>query len=359
MEDLSVIGDVIKKYRHELGLTQEEMANRLGVTTPAVNKWENNNTQPDIGLLAPIARLLGITTDTLLSFREDLTDEEISVFVKVLDKKAETTPYDDLFAEGAGKIKEYPNCEKLKWNVATMLDAWRLAYQVPNSEKYDIQIHEWYSQVLDSEDPAIRKSAAESLYGFYYRKEDYDKAESYLSYLPLDDPDRKSRYADILNKNGRTEEAFREQEELLLKYVNRLRITLNALYVMYMEQGNTNMARKLLDKQSSLASIFEMGKYQVAAPALDLAVYEKDVEATEQIMRTLIENSDTISDFAKSDLFAHISFQIPESSFSEKIRLNIIEGFRDEDTYGYMCGNEYWEKWNHATAVHSPGAKPC
>ena len=35
------IGSVIKKYRKDIGLTQEEMANRLGVTAPAVNKWEN------------------------------------------------------------------------------------------------------------------------------------------------------------------------------------------------------------------------------------------------------------------------------------------------------------------------------
>ena len=35
------IGSIIKKYRKNIGLTQEEMANRLGVTTPAVNKWEN------------------------------------------------------------------------------------------------------------------------------------------------------------------------------------------------------------------------------------------------------------------------------------------------------------------------------
>lgn len=34
------IGSVIKKYRKDIGLTQEEMANRLGVTTPAVNKWK-------------------------------------------------------------------------------------------------------------------------------------------------------------------------------------------------------------------------------------------------------------------------------------------------------------------------------
>ena len=52
------IGVVIKKYRKEAGMTQEEMANRLGVTTPAVNKWENSNSKPDIELLAPIARLL-------------------------------------------------------------------------------------------------------------------------------------------------------------------------------------------------------------------------------------------------------------------------------------------------------------
>lgn len=34
-----------KKYRKEAGMTQEEMANRLGVTTPAVNKWENSNSK--------------------------------------------------------------------------------------------------------------------------------------------------------------------------------------------------------------------------------------------------------------------------------------------------------------------------
>lgn len=39
------IGNVIKKYRKELGYTQEEMAKRLGVTTPAVNKWENGVSQ--------------------------------------------------------------------------------------------------------------------------------------------------------------------------------------------------------------------------------------------------------------------------------------------------------------------------
>ena len=75
-----------KKYRKETGMTQEEMANRLGVTTPAVNKWENSNSKPDIELLAPIARLLDISLDTLLSFHEKLSDTEIEEIIRKMDR---------------------------------------------------------------------------------------------------------------------------------------------------------------------------------------------------------------------------------------------------------------------------------
>ena len=76
------IGTVIRKYRKEKQLTQEEVAGYLGVTAPAVNKWENGNSLPDISLLAPIARLLGISTDMLLSFREELTEEEMNEIIR-------------------------------------------------------------------------------------------------------------------------------------------------------------------------------------------------------------------------------------------------------------------------------------
>ena len=73
------------------------MANRLGITTPAVNKWENENSYPDIALLAPIARLLGISLDTLLSFQEDLTGEGITAIVLETDQRLKTSTYDEVF----------------------------------------------------------------------------------------------------------------------------------------------------------------------------------------------------------------------------------------------------------------------
>ena len=106
------IGNVIKKYRKELGYTQEEMANRLGVTTPAVNKWENGNSNPDIELLAPIARLLHISLDTLLSFRENLTDLEIEEMIHKMDKMFSEEGFEKTYQWAVNTIKEYSN-----WNL--------------------------------------------------------------------------------------------------------------------------------------------------------------------------------------------------------------------------------------------------
>ena len=79
------LGEVIRKYRKIKNMTQEEMATRLGITAPAVNKWENGNSFPDITLLLPIARLLGISLDTLLSFQEELTSQDINKIILEAD----------------------------------------------------------------------------------------------------------------------------------------------------------------------------------------------------------------------------------------------------------------------------------
>ena len=112
------IGNVIKKYRKELGYTQEEMANRLGVTTPAVNKWENGNSNPDIELLAPIARLLHISLDILLSFHENLTDLEIEELIHKMDKMFSEEGFEKTYQWAVNTIKEYPNCNLLIWQLA-------------------------------------------------------------------------------------------------------------------------------------------------------------------------------------------------------------------------------------------------
>lgn len=61
------IGNRISKYRKEKGMTQEELAAKLGVSSQAVSKWENDASCPDISLLPQLCRILGISTDELLT----------------------------------------------------------------------------------------------------------------------------------------------------------------------------------------------------------------------------------------------------------------------------------------------------
>ena len=65
------IGSRIAKYRKQQGLTQEELANAMGVSSQAVSKWENDLSCPDIGSLPKLAKLLGVTTDAILSGKQD------------------------------------------------------------------------------------------------------------------------------------------------------------------------------------------------------------------------------------------------------------------------------------------------
>ena len=185
------IGKTIRKYRKEKGMTQEEMANRLGVTTPAVNKWENENSYPDISLLPPIARLLEISLDTLLSFQEELTKDEIASIVIEINQKLKLETYDEVFQWAKSIIESYPNCLMLIWQLATILDANRLFTEVPNTTNYDAYILKCYNRVLESKDETLRTSAADSLFGYYLRNEQYDAAEKYLQYYSMQNPLRK------------------------------------------------------------------------------------------------------------------------------------------------------------------------
>jgi len=65
------IGSRISKFRKQKGMTQEELAFTMGVSSQAVSKWENDLSCPDIGLLAKLAKTLGVTTDELLTGKND------------------------------------------------------------------------------------------------------------------------------------------------------------------------------------------------------------------------------------------------------------------------------------------------
>ena len=61
------LGKRIAALRRDKGLKQDALAQMLEVSPQAVSKWENDQTCPDISLLPKLAKILGVTVDTLLS----------------------------------------------------------------------------------------------------------------------------------------------------------------------------------------------------------------------------------------------------------------------------------------------------
>ena len=64
------IGKFIAEKRKENGLTQLQLAERLGITDRAVSKWENGKTMPDSSIMLELCKILGISVTELLSGEE-------------------------------------------------------------------------------------------------------------------------------------------------------------------------------------------------------------------------------------------------------------------------------------------------
>ena len=81
--DALYTGKVIAECRKELGLTQKELADKLGVTDKAVSRWENGMNFPDIALMDSIAQTLGISVVELLGAENNSGEEIISGIARI------------------------------------------------------------------------------------------------------------------------------------------------------------------------------------------------------------------------------------------------------------------------------------
>lgn len=72
-----VTGAVIKRLREEKGITQSQLADMIGVSDKAVSKWETSKGLPDITLIEPLGKALGVSVAELLS-GETVTNRNIS-----------------------------------------------------------------------------------------------------------------------------------------------------------------------------------------------------------------------------------------------------------------------------------------
>ena len=298
-------------------------------------------------MLSPIARLLHISLDTLLSFQEKLTDFEIGEFIQKMDKMFSEEGYEKTYQWAVNTIKKYPNCNLLIWQIAVMLDSRRIIGECDNPDKYDEQINAWYEIALNDEEEKIQHHAADSLFGFYLRKKDYAMAEKYLRYFSDYDPVKKVKMGQLYMKQGKTEDAYEKLEDVVFSTYTTLNLTFGIMITQALEERNHEYAKYMAKKMSILANVFNMGKYHECAAMLNVVVAEKDVEGTFQVAKQLLENVDTMGDFRESKLYQHMKFRNTENPYAKEMKKALLEGFRTEEEFSYMNGYEPWDQFIH------------
>ena len=86
------IADRIKTLREKAGLTQTQLAKRLGISRSAVNSWEMSLSTPSSIYLVELSRIFSVSTDSLLSLDDrvkiditDLNEQEQEIIMKTID----------------------------------------------------------------------------------------------------------------------------------------------------------------------------------------------------------------------------------------------------------------------------------
>ena len=113
------IGNNIKKYRRDMGMTQEELAGVLCITSQAVSKWESGAGLPDVTQIVPLAKALNVSTDALFGFGTEGYDRQ---FAEQICFEANTLRDTGDPAQGALAAAEFldQKCEESIFNYRIM-----------------------------------------------------------------------------------------------------------------------------------------------------------------------------------------------------------------------------------------------
>jgi len=176
------IGTTIKKLRRDRNITQEQLAELLGVSTNAVSQWECDKTAPDISHLPVLANIFEVSADVLLEI-------DIAKSKKQTEIKEFTAKCAELHSQGKTEErlklcremqKKYPNDETVRYNLMKVL---KTGYV---EESFD-EIVMLGEQLLQSTNMEYRTGAIRGLCLTYLDKGDRAKALQYADMIPPSD----------------------------------------------------------------------------------------------------------------------------------------------------------------------------
>ena len=172
--------NIFKELRKLQELTQEQVAEMLGVTSQAISKWECGTSYPDIEMLPIIANIFKVSTDYLLGV--DISKQEKDIFEIIEKAKAfcYNSKYNDAVILLRNALIQYPSsCEIMYWL------AWSLRGTIRQHPEHEHEAINIYRRILNiSKNSELICKVTRDLAYCYYTLGDVQTAKAYIDMLP-------------------------------------------------------------------------------------------------------------------------------------------------------------------------------
>ena len=175
------LGNKIRELRKKKGLTQEQLANALGLSPQAVSKWEIEASYPDMTLIPVIANFFDVSLDTLFDF--DITRKQ----QKIDDILAEAGRYfwgnfekaEEIYKKG---LEDYPDSDRIKERMLSLYECHMRTYG--RMELAESAVAMAGRLIGESADVFAVCSAKDSLASVYLMQGRYAEAKEVIGSLP-------------------------------------------------------------------------------------------------------------------------------------------------------------------------------
>lgn len=337
------IGEIIREKRKELSLTQEQLADYLGVSAPAVHKWEKGITYPDITTLPALARVLKTDLNTLLSFQEDLTEEEIVHFVNDLKKTIEEKGYEAAFQQAMEQIHQYPTCEPLIYSVVFYLDGARFLHGVSDSEYYTEQFLPFYETMSHSQTPEIRDAALTMCIAYHRNRKDFARAEELVNTLPTTSIDKEEQLAILYTQQEKYEDAQRLWEHRVFQSAAEIQNSLILLMEIAEKESRSQDADFIAETYEKVSQLLHVAKWIPYTAKFQLATLRKDragcLSALSQILSALKEPWEP----QKCPFYRHMK-RGELSALTQSLYDRIMDGLEHSEEFDFFRGSPEYEQ---------------
>jgi len=239
------LSENIKKYRKDMDLTQEGLADALGVTVGAVSKWENGNNVPDVMTMMELADFFNISMDELLGF--SLSSKKIEDMCKEIDALARSHRFDEGILVVKDAMARYPHTFKVLYACADLYYYKFLESKDMKDSEDAIEIFESaLNYISQSKEREIMEYTVKTKMAYLYRKIDPGKAIELLKKTNYEGW-RCNEIGVVFMDMGKTKEALENFSIALLKIFTEQLTTVNNIAEALMATGKRSDIKSATD----------------------------------------------------------------------------------------------------------------